>query len=226
MTTTTKTIWVSSTRWEHTQNVVTATMFPSCTVPSRGSSPDPRATFRPTAIPLPPGLYWKRGETRAVDPEVALARLRRHRAKRSPLKKAKRSVNAPTVTSTASTAVNTTVTQRLPTSTQTFSVFTSSIVYSTLPPVTVKPGVQHSTVTGPTPTYTVTTAMCSRTVVTSTLSLEWTRTITSTPSAAAATCKAAGGHFGSAGSGSGAGRASGSGRGGFSKKRFSWGISW
>jgi hypothetical protein len=33
--------------------------------------------------------------------------------------------------------------------------------------------------------------------------MDWTRTITSTPSAVAATCKVEGGHFGDVGSGSG-----------------------
>jgi hypothetical protein len=225
-TTTTKTIWVSSTRWEHTQDIVTATAVPPCTVPPRPSSPDPRATFKPTAIPLPPGLHWKRGETRAVDPVQALARLSRHRAQRPSPKKVKRSVNAPTVTFTANTAINTTVTRLFPTFTQTFTLFTSSIVYSTLPPFTVKPGVQHSTVTAPTPTNVVTTAVWSRTVVTSTLSLEWTRTITSTPSAVAATCKAQGGHFGSVESGSGSGPGTGTGRRGFSRKILSWISIW
>jgi hypothetical protein len=219
-TTTTKTILASTTKWQRTQDCVTATVTPSCTIPPKPSSPDPRATFKPTAIALPAGINWKRGEIRAVDPELARARLRRHRAQRSSPKNAKRGVNAPTVTSMATTAINTTVTQLFPTSTQTFTVFSSAIVFSTLPPVTVKGGVQHSTITAPTPTSTVTTAMWSRTVITSTLSLEWTRTITSTPSAAAATCKAEGGHFAGGGSGSASGSGPGSGnRGGFSRQR-------
>jgi hypothetical protein len=229
--TTTKTIWAPTTRWQHTQNIITATVTPSCTIPPRPSSPDPRATFQPTIIPLPPGLHWKRGETRVVDPEQALARLRRHRARRSSSKKAKRSVNPvvpPTVTSTANTAMNTTVTQLFPTSTQTFTVFSTAITFSTMPPVTVKGGVQHSTITAPTPTFTLTTAVWSRTVVTSTLSQEWTRTIMSTPSAAAATCKAEGGHFASGGSGSGSGSGSGFGSGSgmrsVRRKKFGWGI--
>jgi hypothetical protein len=224
-TTTTRTVLAPTTRWQYTQNIITATVTPSCTIPLRPSSPDPRATFQPTSIPLPPGLHWKRGETRVVDPEQALARLRRHRARRSPPTKAKRSVNPvvpPTVTSTANTAINTTVTRLFPTSTQTFTVFSTAITFSTMPPVTVKGGVQHSTITAPTPTFTITTAVWSRTVITSTLSQEWTRTIISTPSAAAATCKAQGGHFASGGSGSVSG--SGSGMRSARRKRLGWGI--
>ena len=197
-TTTTKTILASSTAWEYTQDIVTATATPSCIIPPTPSLPDPRATTKPTIIPLPSGLHFKRGETRAIDPELALARLRRHRAKRSSPEKARRNENAPTITYTPNTAINATVTQLFPTSTQTFTVFAPSVVYSTLPPVIVNPGDQHETITAPTPVDTITTAVWSRTVVTSTLSLQWTRTIASTPSELAASCKAEGGHFGNA----------------------------
>lgn len=135
-----------------------------------------------------------------MDPEMALARLRRHRAKRSGSEVvnevAKRSADAPTITSTASVAANTTITDVLPTSTQTFTVFSSNTIYSTLPPVTVKSGIEYDTITAPTPTDTVSTAVWSPTVITSTLSLGWTLTKTSTPSALASSCKAEGGHFG------------------------------
>ena len=197
-TTETQTIWHSFTRWKHTQDVVTETVTPSCTVPPRPSFPDPWATFKPTLIPLPWGLHWKRGDVRVVDPEVAKARLERHRARRSAGSRrvAKRSADLPTVTSTASIAVNETVTSTLPTSTNTFTVFSSNTIWSTLPPVTVKAGIEYETITAPTPTDTVSTAVWSRTIVTSTLSVEWTLTETSTPSALASSCKAEGGHFG------------------------------
>jgi hypothetical protein len=197
-TTETQTIWHTWTRWRHTQGVVTETVTPSCTVPSRPAYPDPWATFKPTLIPLPWGLNWKRGDVRIIDPEAAIGRLQRHRARRSAAsrKVAKRSADVPTVTSTASVAVNTTVTSVLATSTNTFTVFSSNTVYSTLPPVTVLAGIEYDTITAPTPTDTVSTAVWSQTVITSTLSLEWTLTETSTPSALAASCKAEGGHFG------------------------------
>jgi len=199
-TTETQTIWHTWTRWKHTQGIVTETVTPSCTVPPRPAYPDPWATFKPTLIPLPWGLHWKRGDIRIVDPKAAISRLERHRAKRSAQaasrKVAKRSPDVPTVTSTASVAVNTTVTSVLATSTNTFTVFSSKTIYSTLPPVTVRAGIEYDTITAAIPTDTVSTAVWSQTVVTSTLSLEWTLTETSTPSALASSCKAEGGHFG------------------------------
>ncbi|KAM0704512.1 hypothetical protein Q7P35_008746 [Cladosporium inversicolor] len=201
-TTETQTIYHTFTRWRHTQGIVTETVTPSCTVPPRPSFPDPWATFVPTLIPLPWGLHWKRGDVRIVDPRAAISRLERHRAKRSAAarKVAKRSPDVPTVTSTASIAVNTTVTSVLATSTNTFTVFSSNTVYSTLPPITARAGIEYDTITAPTPTDTVSTAVWSQTVVTSTLSLVWTLTETSTPSALASSCKAEGGHFAYGGS--------------------------
>jgi hypothetical protein len=199
-TTETETAWHTFTKWKHTQNILTQTVTPSCTVPPRPSFPDPWATFIPTLIPLPWGLHWKRSNViRSVDPKQAISRLERHRAKRAALPKdlAKRSADAPTVTSTASTAVNTTVTFVQPTSTKTFTIFSSNTIYSTLPPVTVRTGIEYDTITAPTPTDTVSTAVWKMTVVTSTLSVEWTLTETVTPSAVAASCRAEGGHFGS-----------------------------
>ncbi|KAM0715736.1 hypothetical protein Q7P37_008250 [Cladosporium fusiforme] len=200
-TTETRTIWHSHTSWTQTQSVIHETATPSCTIPSRPSSPDPWATFKPTIIPLPAGLHWKRSEARAVDPEEALARLLRHRARKvsaiSPDKKIKnRSADAPRITATASPAVNSTVTSIFPTSTATFTIFSSKTTYTTLPPQTVRSETEYDTITAPTPTDTIYTAVWSRTVITSTLSLDWTLTHTSTPSALATSCMAQGGHFG------------------------------
>jgi hypothetical protein len=200
-TTSTKTIWHSSTRLVHTQDVITDTVLPSCTVPPRLSYPDPWATFKPTLIPLPPRIHWKRGGVRVVDPEAAMTRLERHRAKRSAAshKVAKHSADAPTVTSTASIAVNTTVTDVRQTATKTFTVFSSHTIYHTLPPATVQGKAVTETITAPTPTDTVSTAVWRNTIVTSTLSVMWTLTERVTPSAFAASCRAEGGHFGAQG---------------------------
>jgi hypothetical protein len=181
--------------------MITETVLPSCTVPPRAPYPDPRATFKPTLIPLPSGIHWKRGAVRVVDPEAAMTRLERHRSKRSVAshKIAKRSADAPTVTSTASIAVNTTVTDVHQTGTKTFTVFSSNTIYHTLPPVTVQGEIITKTITAPTPTDTVSTAVWRNTIITSTLSVEWTLTQTATPSAFAASCRAQGGHFGAQG---------------------------
>lgn len=203
-TTETDTVVATHTVWTATQTVITKTVTPYCTVPPRPYWNDPWASFVPTLIPLPPGLIIKRGGVRAVDYEQAKSRLDRYRAKRAANAEpkmareiAKRSADAPTLTSTASIAVNTTTTITAEASTNLFTVYSSNTIYSTLPPLTVKYGTEFDTITAPTPTDTVHTAVWSRTVVTETLSLSWTLTSKTTPPALASSCKAEGGHFGS-----------------------------
>ncbi|KAF2725557.1 hypothetical protein K431DRAFT_260325 [Polychaeton citri CBS 116435] len=202
-TTETDTVWATITRWTATQTVITKTVTPACIVPPRPYWNDPWASITPTLIPLPTGLIIKRGEARAVDYNQAKSRLDRHRAKRAAILSpnvardiAKRSADAPTLTSTASIAVNTTTTVTADTSTNFFTVYSSNTIYSTLPPITVKYGTEFDTITAPTPTDTVHTAVWSPTVVTETLFLSWTLTTKTTPAALASSCKAEGGHFG------------------------------
>jgi uncharacterized membrane protein YgcG len=166
---------------------------------------------------MPRGMHYKRGAVRIVDPKEAMTRLERHRAKRSVIshKVVKRSADVPTVTSTASIAINTTVTDVRQTGTKTFTVFSSHTIYQTLPPATVQGRVVTRTITAPTPTDTVSTAVWRNTVVTSTLSVMWTLTETVTPSALAASCRAEGGHFGTVTSGGSGGNGRNGGNGGY-----------
>lgn len=110
------------TRWTKTKDVITQSITPSCTVPARPHWPDPECHIVPTIIPIPRGLKInaKRAD-KPVPVEYVRKRFENARAAKARAEQeqavevekrnlAKRSPDAPTVTVTADTAVDTTTT--------------------------------------------------------------------------------------------------------------------
>jgi hypothetical protein len=139
---------------------------------------------------------------RAVDIEYARARIDAAKLKReqkasnavAPLDK--RAPDAPTITITAQTPMNTTITYTDPPTTTTESTVVSTTTTTTEPPVTIYSGIFTSTATAPTPTKTRFAFAYTTSVVTRTIRATWTRTTTVTPSASMPACKQHGGHWG------------------------------
>ncbi|KAF2166072.1 hypothetical protein M409DRAFT_66957 [Zasmidium cellare ATCC 36951] len=195
-------------RWTKTQVIITQTTTASCTVPPRPHFPDPECHVIPTIIPIPRGL--KINAKRADKPvpiEYARKRFESARAAKARTEQelaardnnlAVRSPDAPTITITAQTAVNSTTTIYASTSTITDVTLTTSTALITNPPSTIKQGVLTKTITIPPKTKTITRIGYTVSYKTKTMSLTWTRTTTVTPTAQVTACKRKGGHFGKA----------------------------
>ncbi|KAK4494328.1 hypothetical protein PRZ48_014626 [Zasmidium cellare] len=193
-------------RWTKTQEIIAKTVTASCTIPPRPHFPDPECRIIPTIIPIPKGL--KINAKRADKPipiESARKRFESVRAAKARTEQlsernniAVRSPDAPTITLTASTAINSTTTIYASTSTITDVTLTTSTALITNPPSTIKQGVLTTTITAKPKTKTITRIGYTVTYRTKTMSLTWTRTTTVTPTAQATSCKRKGGHFGKA----------------------------
>ncbi|RDI78889.1 hypothetical protein Vi05172_g11030 [Venturia inaequalis] len=185
-TTITKTITRNRTRHSNAATLIYSTVTASCTVPPRPASPDPTMTYQPHKF-MPAAIknkHHKKSE-HAFDPS----------AKRAP-RIFKRAPDAPTITITATPAVNVTSTINGPTSTDTASAILSQTVYTTLAPSTIKSGTVSVTTTLPTPIRTkwIFTYTTATTTITDAHTYTFTRT--TTPYAVRTACRQAGGHFG------------------------------
>ncbi|PSN72804.1 hypothetical protein BS50DRAFT_568407 [Corynespora cassiicola Philippines] len=210
-TTSTKTFTRTKLTFTNQLSITTKTVTATCTVPT--SKSDKPCTYSPTlihpaALVSPTGSpmlhRFMRKADRAVDIEYArrrieAAKLRRdQKAQEAAEPVEKRAPDAPTVTVTAETPVNATVTQTAPAITTTEGAMTTTTTTTTMPPSTVYSGIFTSTVTLPTPTKTKVTFAYTSTTSTITIRATFTRTTTITPSASLTACKSLGGHIGPA----------------------------
>jgi hypothetical protein len=208
--TNTKTITRVKTTWTKELSIVTKTATASCTTDPK--KPDKPCQYTPTLLQAealvsptaaPKFHRFIRKSDRAVDIAWARARIDAAKAKRDQMAKDaaapmdKRAPDAPVITITAPTPVNTTVTYTQPPITTTESAIATSTTTTTQPPVTVYSGIFTSTVTGATPTKTRVHFAYTTSVTTKTIRATWTRTTTVTPSASMTACRKRGGHWGS-----------------------------
>ncbi|KAF2264477.1 hypothetical protein CC78DRAFT_533076 [Lojkania enalia] len=204
----TKTFTRSRYTWTKDLQITTTTVTATCTIPTRRK--DKPATYSPTlihpaAIETPTGRPFHRimrKADRAVDFEYARRRIEAAKARRdqkakeiaAPIKE--RAPDAPTLTITDPTPVETTITHTDPPVTTTESMLLTTTTTTTLPPVTFYSGIYTSTTTLPTPTSTRIYWTYTTTVITNTIHVTWTRTSTVTPTASVTACRRVGGHIG------------------------------
>ena len=212
MTTTTKTFTRVQNTYTKDLSIVTKTATATCTAPSK--QPDKPCTYSPTLVhpaamvtptTVPKFHRFIRKSDRAVDIEwararIALAKLKRDRmAQNAAAPLDKRAPDAPTITVTAPTPANVTITHTNPPVTTTESTVLASTVTTTQPPVTIYSGIFTSTVTAPQRTKTRFQFTQTTILQTKTIHATWTRTTTITPSASMTACHRQGGHWGGSG---------------------------
>ncbi|OMP88168.1 hypothetical protein BK809_0002925 [Diplodia seriata] len=153
--------------WTKTLTTVTKTKTASCTVPPKPSKHDPTATYTPTRVSVAAlqsgaAVRVRNAVDTPMDPSVARRMIREARLRRGmsiPERLIERELDerAPdeaTITITADTVVNITITHTAAPSTTTETVLTTQTVSSTLAPSTVYSGKTTVTITAPTPTKT------------------------------------------------------------------------
>lgn len=133
-TTSVKTIARTVRQWTKTAVVNTKTVTATCTVPPKPQQPDPTCRIVPHIKKLPKGVHIPGKRDVPLDPVAVRDRFARLRARRAAKidarDMAKRSADIPTITSTATVAVNSTITQTAAATTFSNVVLTTKTAYS------------------------------------------------------------------------------------------------
>ncbi|KAF2433938.1 hypothetical protein EJ08DRAFT_704874 [Tothia fuscella] len=178
-----KTVTRTRTRKVFTADVIISTKTAECILPTRPAQHDPFIHYNP-----------KRFHPKVLDNAKYRQRARKYHRRAEGL--AKRTPDAPTITSTASPPVSTTATVVGPAITDVVSTSVTSTTFVQLPAVTVKNGTYTVVTTLATPTRTKYDVQYTTELTTKTITASWTITKTTTPYEVKTSCYKAGGHFG------------------------------
>lgn len=189
------------------QEIVTATITASCDIPSKPQWGDKSCVYIPTKISLPPWFPTPkphlRGARRDRPADIEYVRRRIQNAKEKAAKKARdrqriqeRAPDAPTITITATDALNTTITYTASATTTTELEIETKNITTTLAPSTVYSGVftNRTSITLAPVTKTRLTKTYVTSTITKTLETTWTLTETVKPTDFKS-CFNNGGHF-------------------------------